>query len=68
MSRIDKSKAEEIAEDHIRKMYTFRLETIEDTSNLTCYDISDFSDYYVFWFSSGKHVMVGQSSYVAVCS
>ena len=34
MAPIDKAKAEEIAEDHIRKMMTFRRELVEDTSNL----------------------------------
>jgi len=48
MSLIDETKALEIAEDHIRKLMTFRKEPVEDTSNLDCYEIDDFSDYHIF--------------------
>ena len=65
MSPIDKTKAEEIAEDHIRKMYTFRMELVEDTSALSCPDIDDFSDYHVFWFSKHGYSLKNES-YVAV--
>ncbi len=65
MSQIDKTKAEEIVGDHIRKMMTFRMEQVEDTSNLSCYDIDDFSDYHVFWFSDNAYNLK-KDNFVAV--
>ena len=65
MTNIDEARAKEIAEDNIRKMFTFRLERVKDTSGLICYGIVDFSDYHVFWYSSGEN-MVGADSYLAV--
>ena len=65
MVPIGETKAEEIAEDHIRKMMTFRMEPVEDTSRLSCYGIDDFSDYHVFWFSNQGHILKADS-YVAV--
>ena len=65
MSPIDKTKAEEIAEDYIMKMMTFRMEPVEDTSKLSCSDIDDFFDYHVFWFS-GQGYDLKTDSYVAV--
>lgn len=65
MSKIDEARAKEMAENFIKKMFTFRLELVENTSGLTCYGITDFSDYHVFSHYSGKS-MVGPGSYVAV--
>ena len=65
MSLVDERKAEEIAEDHIRKMMTFRMEPVTDTSNLSCPDIDDFSDYHVFWFSDHAYSLK-KDNYVAV--
>ncbi len=65
MSQIDKTKAEEIVGDHIRKMMTFRMEQVEDTSNLSCYDIDDFFDYYIFWFSDNAYSLK-KDNFVAV--
>lgn len=63
MNKIDEAGAKKIAEDFARKI--FSLESVQNTSGLTCYGITNFSDYHVFWLSSGQH-MVGGGSYIAV--
>ena len=65
MSPIDKAKAKEIVEDYIRREM-FKMEPVEDTSNLFCYGITDFSEYHVFWYSCKMHNMIGAGSYVGI--
>ena len=65
MSPIDKAKAKELAENYIMKVM-LNLEPVEDTSNLLCYGITDFSEYHVFWYSCKMHNMIGSSSYIAI--
>lgn len=66
MPSINETKAEEIAKDHIRKMITFRMEKVVDTSGLSCSDSDNFSDYHVFWFSVGRTFRLKSESYIAV--
>ena len=65
MSPIDKAKAKEIAEDYIRREM-FNIEPVENTSNLFCYGITDFSEYHVFWYTCKMHNIIGASSYAGI--
>ena len=65
MSPVDKAKAKEIAEDYVGKVI-FKMEPVEDTSNLFCYGITDFSEYHIFWYTCKMHCMVGADSYVGI--
>ena len=65
MPQIDKAKAEDIAEDYVRKTM-LRMELVEDTSNFNVYGITDLSEYHIFCTYCKMHSIIGSSSYVGV--